>query len=133
MAENPEAYRPIVRNVSITPEGIGIEYTIPALDGLPNGLMFNHYVFLPDDTYDEMNATIRTALKIGVQQALKDAANPKNSYHLPPDDIEEDDSVGPYEYPPGQGPGAGNGTDDRQARTEAVAPAEGAAGPRDGT
>lgn len=125
MAETSEAYRPIVRHVTVTPEGITIEYTIPAKDNLPSGLGFNHMVFLPDDTYDEVNATIRKALKLAVQAALVDAGNPKNTYHLPPDDEADDDTVGPYEYPPNE-PGAAHEdrtNEDRQARSEAVAPA----------
>lgn len=124
MAES-EGYRPIVRTVTITPDGLSIEYVIPAQDILPNGLQFNHMAFLPDDTYDEMNATIRSALKLAVQQALGDAGNPKNSYHLPPDaGDDDDDTVGPYEYAPDQGPGEGHDRTDEdwQARTEAVTP-----------
>lgn len=131
MAETREGYRPVVRTVTITPDGLSIEYVIPAQDILPNGLHFNHMVFLPDDTYDEMNATIRSALKLAVQQALDDAGNPKNSYHLPPDAEDGDDStVGPYEYAPDQGSGAEHDrtNEDRQARPEAVAPAGDPAG-----
>jgi hypothetical protein len=120
----------VVRSVTVMPEGITIEYVVPVKDVHQDGLTFNHAVFLPDDAYDEVNATIRRACKLGVATALVSAAEPANAPLAEPPDVRDDDEVGPYEYAPSSETGAEDDRtdEDRQARSQAVTPAGNATG-----
>jgi hypothetical protein len=92
-----------VRGVTVSDDGVTIEYTIPGQDVFKNGVMFNHAVFLPDDGFDELNATLRRVLRMAVAAAHESVVNP--AVHIPVTDDDEVDEPGPYEYAPGQGPG----------------------------
>lgn len=91
-----------VRGVTVRDDGVTIEYTVPGQDAFKNGVMFNHAVFLPDDGFEEINATLRRVLRMAVAAAHESVANP--AVRIPATDDDEIDEPGPYEYPPGQGP-----------------------------
>lgn len=77
-----------------------VEYMVPRVDVRTNGLTFNHTAYLPIDAYDDEIQSVRSAVKAALKGALQD------SLDIPAEPVEEPepDEVGPYEYPPGEGP-----------------------------
>lgn len=98
--------RVIFRTIHLTDEGATVEYMLPSADLKKDGTTWNHLVYLPREVYEDELDAIEDALRVALAAAVERSQEANNQVVVDDDDTNE---PGPWEFPPGEGPGAGNG------------------------